>query len=87
MRPANRDAWTIREALLGNIGLEMLPFELQRQIKAIARRLERQQFRFQKRETNAQRYASVGLNGKRAVERRLRQIAAGQLRVENGLVA
>lgn len=46
-----------------------------------------------RRTRTARRYSwharnhTVGLNGKQAIARRLRQIAAGSLRVENGLVA
>ncbi len=48
---------------------------------AFYRRLERQRTRQIKRLMNATRYAVAGLNGKRAVARRLRQIEAGQLKV------
>lgn len=45
------------------------------------RRYRRQATRYHKREMNAANYAVAGLNGKRAVARRQRQIAAGQLKV------
>jgi hypothetical protein len=48
--------------------------------------LTRAQMRAFKRNTRAQQLAAAGLNGKRAVARRQRQIAAGSLRAENGLV-
>lgn len=48
---------------------------------AYFRRLKRQRTRQIKRLMNATRYAEAGLNGKRAVARRKRQIEAGQLRV------
>lgn len=40
-----------------------------------------------KRQGKNEKYLAAGLNGKRAVERRRRQIAKGQIRPENGLVA
>lgn len=42
--------------------------------------------RSQKRANRHSTYFAAGLNGKRAVARRQRQIAAGSLRVANGLV-
>lgn len=47
------------------------------------RRIER----LAKRYRLSVRYANAGLNGARAVERRMRQIAAGQITHANGLVA
>jgi hypothetical protein len=79
--------FTFREALRGNIDLVGLPFEVARQILAMQRRLARMHARFAKRETKAAQYAAIGLNGKRAVARRLRQIAAGSLTEANGLVS
>jgi hypothetical protein len=52
-----------------------------------AMRENRRRTRTAKREGHSARNAIAGLNGKRAVARRQRQIAAGSLRVENGLVA
>jgi hypothetical protein len=49
--------------------------------------LSRAQTRMLKRDFKAKQYAAAGLNGKRAVARRQRQIAAGSLRLDNGLVA
>lgn len=56
-------------------------------IMAQAERETRRRHRFMKRHTHFARNAAAGLNGKRAVARRLRQIAAGSLRAENGLVS
>lgn len=42
--------------------------------------------RVQKRERHHCSYSSRGLNGPRAVARRRRQIEAGSIRAENGLV-
>jgi hypothetical protein len=52
-----------------------------------AMRENRQFNRVQKRGNKHHNYMGYGLNGPRAMERRRRQIAAGSLRVENGLVA
>lgn len=76
---------TFREALRGNLDLASLPLELATQIRVAQARMQRRYDRFMKRETKAQAYATVGLNGSRAVLRRQRQIAAGSLRAENGL--
>ncbi len=46
----------------------------------------RKQMRYMKRIAKQQRYIQQGLNGDRAVARRLRQIAAGSLKAANGLV-
>ncbi|MCA6114259.1 hypothetical protein J6524_04860 [Bradyrhizobium sp. WSM 1738] len=51
-----------------------------------AMRDNRQMDRARKRSGYSARNAEAGLNGKRAVARRLRQIERGSLRVENGLV-
>lgn len=52
-----------------------------------AMRDNRQHDRHNRRAGYSARNAAAGLNGKRAVARRQRQIAAGSLRVENGLAA
>lgn len=52
-----------------------------------AMRDNRQMDRSRKRSGYSARNAAAGLNGKRAVARRLRQIERGSLRAENGLVA
>lgn len=52
-----------------------------------AMRENRCRTRTAKREGHSARNAIAGLNGKRAVVRRQRQIAAGSLREANGLVA
>ncbi len=53
---------------------------------AQAERENRRIDRVQKRHRYHTGYAADGLNGKRAMARRVRQIAAGSLRAENGLV-
>lgn len=68
-------------AVLRSGDLSGLPFEVARQIEAIRARMWRHEQRWLHRETKSQQYASVGLNGKRAVARRLRQIDADTLRV------
>ena len=50
------------------------------------RRQRRRMERIEQRWRYHSSYGEVGLNGPRAVERRQRQIARGQLRAENGLV-
>lgn len=52
-----------------------------------AERENRRRNRFMKRWTKHHNYAGHGLNGPRAMARRQRQIAAGSLRAENGLVS
>lgn len=47
---------------------------------------KRRMARWASRENRHATYFAAGLNGTRAVTRRLRQIAAGQLTVSNGLV-
>jgi hypothetical protein len=49
--------------------------------------LTRAQLRAFKHDAKAKQFAAAGLNGKRAVARRQRQVATGSLRGENGLVA
>lgn len=71
----------LRQFFAGAVDMSTLPAFLVGQLQTIARRIERQHARAAKREGKAQAYARVGLNGKRAVARRLRQIAAGQLQV------
>lgn len=51
-----------------------------------AERENRRRNRFMKRWAKHHNYAGHGLNGPRATARRQRQIAAGSLRAENGLV-
>jgi len=51
-----------------------------------AERENRRRNRFIKRQKRHHNYAGHGLNGPRAVARRLRQIEAGSLREANGLV-
>jgi hypothetical protein len=75
-----------RAAMRGEMDLSSLPFELMRHIQAARRKFQREQDRYIRRETKAQRYAAFGLNGHRAQARRIRQIEAGSLRVANGLV-
>jgi hypothetical protein len=79
MRKPDRDAFAIRQALQGGLDATALPFELRGLFQKLQRQLYRRHERYQKREAKAQQYAAAGLNGKRAVERRQRQIAAGQL--------
>jgi phage gp16-like protein len=68
-----------RSLLRGDMDLSKLPAALASQIRAIWARMERQQDRTMKRETKHAAFATAGLNGTRAVARRLRQIEAGQL--------
>jgi hypothetical protein len=77
----------------------MIPDFLLRQLEAAAALVRKKQARAAKRETKSIQYAQAGLNGKRAVARRLRQIEAGgdlgwdgaqsgaTLRAANGLVS
>lgn len=51
-----------------------------------AERENRRRDRFIKRRNKHSNYSAYGLNGPRAVARRLRQIEAGSLREANGLV-
>ncbi len=53
---------------------------------AQAERENRRRTRYAKRWTKHHNYMGHGLNGTRAMARRRRQIAAGSLRAENGLV-
>lgn len=87
MRSPTQDAWTIREALRGNIDFAALPLELVRQIKTIQRRMQRQYDQAVRNEAHSARNIAAGLNGPRAVVRRLRQIEAGRLTVANGVAA
>jgi hypothetical protein len=90
MRAPDKNAFTIREALQGNVSLDALPFELARTIRAIQRCMRRQADRFAKRErkANHNRFCAVSLGGgKRERTRRLRQIERGQLTAANGLAA
>jgi hypothetical protein len=84
--PTVSAAFAFREALRGNLDLSKLPAALASQIRAMWARMERQQARYTKRETKHAAFAKVGLNGTRAVARRLWQIELGQLRPENGLL-
>lgn len=52
-----------------------------------AMRENRRRTRVSRRYNRSTAYANVGLNGPRAVARRLRQIAAGSLTAANGLVS
>lgn len=52
-----------------------------------AQRENRQRNRWAKRQSYYNAHREAGLNGPRAVARRLRQIEAGSLRVQNGLVS
>lgn len=52
-----------------------------------AERENRRRARHEKRRSRYTTYQAHGLNGKRAVARRQRQIARGSLKRENGLVA
>jgi hypothetical protein len=56
------------------------------QLQAAQRRMMRKRDRAAKRHAIHERFALAGLNGTRAVARRLRQIAAGSLTAANGLV-
>jgi hypothetical protein len=71
----------LRQFMQGGISqdvLAMLPRFLVAELEQIARRLQRQQARYVKRETKAIEYRSAALagGGKREVARRARQIAA-----------
>lgn len=80
MSDAGTDALAIAgEALLGAL--------IKNGIYEQAKRENRRRDRVARRYSHSARNAAASLNGKRAVARRLRQIAAGSLRVENGLVA
>ncbi len=68
---------TFREALRGNIPLDRLPVAFASQIRAMWERMARVEAQQQKRADRAAKFARVGLNGKRAVARRLRQMGAG----------
>lgn len=78
----------IRNMLDGGLDLSALPAAIRGHLQTIVKRMRRQAMRAFNRETKAQAYRAVALSGggKRAVARRLRQIAAGSLRAENGLV-
>jgi hypothetical protein len=82
------DAFTIRQALQGAIGIEGLSTELIGQIRSIQRRIARQYNRAVKRETKAQQYRTAALagGGQREMARRLRQIWRCSLTASNGLV-
>lgn len=83
-RPALPQAVTphlLRQFMQGAISrdvLDMLPRFLVADLQQIARRIQRQAFRAQKRETKAQQYRMAALagGGKREVARRARQMAA-----------
>lgn len=83
-RKGQNDGALMRAVLAGHMGFDALPSLLAGQIKDIMARRERQQNRAVKRWRKSTSHG--GLNGPRAVLRRQRQIAAGSLRVENGLV-
>lgn len=78
----------LRQFFAGALDMSSIPVFLHSQIKAIAARLERQRARWMKRQhlTNNYAVAASRGGGTREVARRLRQIEAGSLRVENGLV-
>lgn len=76
----------LRQLFAGALDMSTLPMFLQAQIKTIVARMRRQAQRADKHETKHAAFAIKGLNGTRAMARRRRQIAAGSLRVENGLV-
>lgn len=67
-------------------GEAMLGALIQMGIYEQAMRENRRIDRTARRDGHSARNAEAGLNGTRAVARRCRQIAAGSLRVENGLV-
>jgi hypothetical protein len=78
----------LRQYFTGALDLAAFPLHLANQLKAIAARVRRQEARWMKREYLANNYAvdaSRG-GGTRECARRRRQIEAGSLRVENGLV-
>lgn len=79
----------LRQFRAGDLELSALPHHLANQLRAIARRFDRQHARYVKREHHAanHRVAALAGGGKRECERRRRQIAAGSLTVANGLVA
>lgn len=85
MQPQSVTPSLLRQFFAGGLDMNALPAMLRGQLQAVAARLARQQARVQKR----QRVALVHMrdDGERAMARRRRQIAAGSLRVENGLAA
>lgn len=83
--PKEVTPYLIREMRAGLLDLAKLPLALRNQLQAIARRMARQEARYIKRETRAMKYRAAP--GNLECARRRRQIAAGSLRVENGLVA
>lgn len=70
-----------RDFMRGLVDRAALPQFLVRQLETIQRRLLRRQLRAAKRH-----YKATHHTGKAEQARRCRQIAAGSLRVENGLV-
>lgn len=80
----------VRQFMTGmsQTALDALPSLLKGQLETIVRRMQRQQTRVAMRGGVAweHRQSSLSGGGKREVARRLRQIAAGQLREANGLV-
>src|SRR4051812_43437932 len=67
-------------------GEMLLAFFQQSGIMSQAERMNRRRDRTISRYNRHYSYGCVGLNGHRAMDRRRRQIAAGSLRAENGLV-
>jgi len=72
-----------------NVGMtgEFFAMLMKLGVFASAERANRRYNRATKRHNRNSMYSASGLNGERAMERRRRQIAAGSLRAENGLVA
>lgn len=74
-------AHDIRQVLAGLLDVSSLPWEMRGPLLSLMRKMERQRIRSEKREVKALQHQAAGLNGPRAVARRLRQIEAGSLRV------
>jgi hypothetical protein len=73
--------FAFRSLMRGTLDLNAMPAAVASQVRAMLARMQRQAARAAKRETKCLAYERNGLNGKRAVARRLRQIEAGRLQV------
>lgn len=73
--------YAFRSLMRGTLDLNAMPAAIASQVRAMLARMQRQAARAAKRENKHAAYGRVGLNGPRAVARRLRQIEAGRLQV------